>query len=78
MPMGGAIFAFSAKIGLKNTKNRVFCILCIRAVGIETDFLWSQSRLFRVGLSLGPEPWWSRLVAYNWSRDRVIFVSKIK
>ena len=25
---GGAIFAFSAKIGLKNAKNVVFCVLC--------------------------------------------------
>ena len=25
----GAIFAFSANIGLKSTENRVFCILCM-------------------------------------------------
>ena len=29
MPMRGAIFAFGAKIGLKSTKNGVFCILCL-------------------------------------------------
>ena len=26
---GGDIFAFSAKIGIKSNKNRVFCILCM-------------------------------------------------
>ena len=35
MPMGGkAVFTFSAKIGLKSTKNWVFCVLCMLMDGL--------------------------------------------
>ena len=52
-------------------------LLTDRAVGLETNFLWSQSwswsRLIPIGLGLGLEPWWS------WSRSlKLVSRSAIK
>ena len=61
-----------SKTGTRRLRRTDFVLVSARAVGLETglgletNFLWSWSRLFCTGLGLGLEPLWS------WSRSSKI------
>ena len=56
-----------SKTGTRRLRRTDFVLVSARAgLGLETNFLWSRSRLFCTGLGLGLEPLWS------WSRSSKI------